>query len=246
MSEGLRCRLTAIPGETPKGILSKPMTLPALLGNLEVEEEAQHSEYTTVSAGQFSQGAQGGTTARMLRSLSLEALTLTWDAAWLVEADVEESDVRGALFAILRSKKPVEMLVTLDEDVSADAELRMDVTFRSVRRVIRAKEVDTRYYTLTIKEWRDPSTKRRGSSKQGRKPGVRFPTTTKLKSASTLSSLAQEFYGRADYWRDIRDANGISKKFGQNTPLVSLSRFKVGSTIKLPRVTAPSSGKTNS
>lgn len=235
MRDGVRCRLSRIPGETPKGVLDAPLTLPAVIGALEVEEEAQHSEYTTVSAGQFSQGAQGGGDARMLRALSLEALTLEWDAKWLVEHGLDPEVVRGSLYAILRSKKPVEMLLILDPNDAASAEERWNITFRSVSRVMREQEPDTRYYTIGIKEWRDPSVQRRGS-KEGRKPGVKFPATHELTDTDTLQSLSHEFYGRYDFWRDIRGANGISTRFGQNTPLVTLSRYKVGSNVKLPKI----------
>jgi nucleoid-associated protein YgaU len=73
-------------------------------------------------------------------------------------------------------------------------------------------------------------------AKESRKPGVKFPTTVKIKSSDTLQSLAHEFYGRYEFWRDIRDDNGISKKFGQNTRLVTLPKYKVGSKIKLPKI----------
>lgn len=235
MRQGIRCRLSRIPGETPKGVLDSPLTLPAVLGKIEVEEEAQHTEYSTVSAGQFSQGAQGGSDARMLRSLTLEALTLEWDAKWLTEHGLDSDAVRGSLYAILRSKKAVEMLLILDPSDPSSTEERWNVTFRSVQRVLREQEPDTRYYTIAIKEWRDPSVERRGS-KEGRKPGVKFPATHALTDTDTLQSLSHEFYGRYDFWRDIRDANGISKRFGQNTRLVTLSRYKVGSNIKLPKI----------
>lgn len=236
MSEGLRCRFSRIPGETPKGVVDHPVYMPALLGNLDVDEEAQHAEYTTVSAGQFSQGAQGGSVARMLRSLEVEGLTLDWDAEWLVDSGQDPAKVRGALYAILRSKKPVELMLTLaGSDPSIEPELHIFCTFRAVKRVMREQQPDTRYYSITIKEWRSPNVERRGT-KEGRKPGVKFPTTVKLKSSDTLHSLAHEYYGRYEFWRDIRNANGISTRFGQNTPLVDLAKYKIGSKIKLPKI----------
>jgi hypothetical protein len=154
MREGLRCRFARIPGETPKGVLDSSLTLPAVLGNVEVTEEAQHSEYDTVSAGQFSEPAQGGSVARMLRTIELEGLTLEWDAAWLVKSGQDPDKVRGTLLAILRSKKGVEILLTMPGEPTASPELRMFCTFRSVRRTMRQQENDTRYYNIAIKEWR--------------------------------------------------------------------------------------------
>lgn len=231
--EGVICRLQRIPGVTPKGVLDSPLRLPAVINAVAIEEESQHSEYTTVSAGQFSQGAQGGSVARLLRGLDLEALTLDYDAAWLTESGQEPDDVKAQLYAILRSHKAVEMMLVVK--FGETPMLRINCTFRSVREELKPQETDTTYYVISIKEWRDPSVERKGS-KEGRKPGVKFPTTHALKDTDTLESLAHDFYGKYEYWRDIRDANGISKQFGQNTPLVSLARFKVGSNVKLPKI----------
>ena len=231
MSEGIRVRLSRVAGETPRRVLDHPLVLPATMGTLSIEEESLHTEYTTVSAGQFSQGAQGGSVARQLRTTDIETLTLTWDAAWLVRRGLDPERVRRELEAVLRSHKAVELLVTLGD--GGPPELRVYCTLRTIKRELRPGETDTRYYTVSIKEWRDPSVKRRGQ-KEGRKPGVTFPLTVKLKATDTLHSLAHEYYGRYEFWRDIRDANGSPKRFGQNTPLVKLGRFKVGSKIKMP------------
>jgi nucleoid-associated protein YgaU len=233
MSEGARCRFMRIPGETPKGILDQPMVLPAVLNALELTEESHHTEYETVQAGQFSQGNQGGSVARMLRAIQLEGLVLGWDAPWLVEAGVSEDEVRAMLAAVLRSHKPVEMLLLIDE--ASPAFVRMDVTFRSLSLTSKPGEPDTTYFTVQVKEWRDPRVERKGN-REGRKPGVRFPTTVELNDTDTLESLAHEYYGTYSSWRAIREANGISTKFGQSTPLVTLPAYKVGSRIKLPKI----------
>lgn len=237
MSEGARCRFSRIPGQTPKGVLDSSLTLPAVIGNLELEEEAQHTDYTTLSAGQFSERAQGGTVARMLRAINVEGLTLDWSAAWLVEQGLTAEAVKGALAQVLRSKKPVEMLLMVGTDPTVEPMVRMNVTFRGLKWTLRTQENDTRYLNLTIKEWRDASVERKGTV-EGRKPGVKFPATHALNKTDTLQSLAHEFYGTYSLWRDIRDANGISKKFGQKTPLVKLDRYKTGSIIKLPKIKA--------
>lgn len=232
--EGLIAKFSRIPGVTPKGVLDSPLRLPAVLNSVAIEEESQHSEYDTVSAGQFSQGAQGGSVARKLRGLDLEALTLDHDAAWLVESGQDPDEVKATLYAILRSHEAVEMMLVVKFGESEPL-LRINCTFRSVREELKPQEIDTLYFVLSIKEWRDPSVERKGE-KEGRKPGVKFPTTKKLDSNDTLNSLAHEYYGRYEFWRDIRDTNGITKQFGQSTPLVQLARFKVGSTIKLPKI----------
>lgn len=234
--EGVRCRLSRVPGETSKGVLDHAITLPAVLGDIDVTEEAQHTEFLTVSGGQFSQG-QLGRRARMLRSIDLEGLALEWNASWLIERGLNPVKVRNTLEGVLRSRQPFELLLTLREGDSAATELRMSATVRSWKWTLKQGERDTRYYQLTIREWRPLHSQRRGTH-EGRKPGVRFPTTTRLKASDTLESLAHEFYGRYSLWRHIRDANGISKRFGQRTPLVSLARYKVGSRVKLPKIRA--------
>lgn len=239
--EGLRVRFARVPGETPADVLRSPLWLPAVIGNFTFEESALHSEYDTVSAGQFSSPAQGDETARQLRTTDLDTLTVEWDPSWLVQRGLDPARVRRDLYAILRSKKPVELLATLqlgNDDV--DPELRMRVTIRSIRREMRSGEADTRYYTLSLSEWRDPSIERRGHQ-ESRKPGVKLPTTHRLDANDTLQSLAHEFYGRYDRWRWIRDANGISpKSAGAKTTLVHLVRYKVGSKVKIPKTAVKS------
>lgn len=238
--EGLIVRFDRIPGATPKGVLDQPLRLPAVLGAVSVEEEAGHSEFDTISGGQFSQPTQGGSGSRKLRGLSLEALTLDYDAEWLVESGQDPEAVKAMLYAILRSKKPVTMMIVVKWG-EPNPMLRMNCTFRSVHEELRPAENDTRYFVLGIKEWRTQSIERKGEH-EGRKPGVKFPTTVQLKSSDTLYSLAHEYYGRYEFWRDIRAANGISKKFGQSTPIVSLPAYKPGSSLKLP-IVAPASDK---
>lgn len=235
-AEGVIAKFQAIKGETPKGVLDSPLRLPAVIGNITAEEESNHSEYETVADGQFSQAQQGGGNARMLRALDgLEAIALNYDAPFLVETGQDPADVKNRLTAILRSHKAVEMMLV---PRFGDAPLlRMYVTFRSVREELRQQENDTLYFVVSIKEWRNPSVERKGSThKAARKPGVQFPTTKKLDANDTLHSLSNDYYGSYEFWRDIRAANGITPKFGQSTPLVQLPRFKVGSVIKLPKI----------
>jgi LysM repeat protein len=233
-SEGAIARFDAIKGVTGKGVLDEPLRLPAVLNTITVSEEAAHTEYDTVSAGQFSMPSQGGASARKLRGLDLETLTVSYPARFLVERNLDADDVRDRLFAILRSKKPV-MLTLVVRWGEPKPLVRMSITFRSISEELRPGESDTRYFTITIKEWRDTSVDRK-SSKASRKPGVTLPTTHKLSATDTLESLAFEYYGSYGDWRAIRDANGISKRFGQAVALVKLGRYKVGSTVKVPRL----------
>jgi hypothetical protein len=212
---------------TPKDLLQRPLYLPVVLNDFTIAEDALHTEFQTIRRGQFSQGAMGGRDATNLLTLTGETLSLAWDAAWLNSRGVTEAELRGQLFGILRSKQPVRLIVTLREV----HELRALVTIRSLQRSLRPGEVDTRYYSMQISQWRQMA---EYESREGRKPGVRLPTTHRLRAGDTLYSLAHEFYGDSNGWRAIRDANGISHKWGAKTPLVKMKRYKTGSKIKIP------------
>lgn len=231
--EGLRVRLRRIPGETPKNVLRSALILPAVMRGFSWTEEAQHAEYDTVRAGQFSQPAMGPATARQLRTVDdVETLTVEWDAPWLVEQGLDPDDVYRDLFAVLRSRRAVELLVT--PKFTERSVLRMNVTIRSISPAMREGEPDTMYYTLRLSEWRDPSTRRRGAGRS-----TTLPTTHKLTADDTLHSLAQHYYHSALAAVDIARANGIGK-WGRKTPLVKMHRFKVGSKVKIPKLVVAS------
>jgi hypothetical protein len=231
-SDGLRARFARIPGETPKTVLRLPLYLPAVLNSFGWSESFSHVEYDTIRAGQFSQPAQGPATARQLRVLDdVETLTVEWNPVWLVENAQNPEQVRAALFAIGRSRKPVELLVSLG--LGGPTLLRLNVTMRSIQAQLRSGEPDSIYYALRISEWRSAKTQRRGATPGGDK----LPTTHRLTATDTLHSLSMHYYHSANGANDIARANGITH-FGYKTPLVKYKRFKVGSKIKIPRLSS--------
>lgn len=228
--EGLRVRLSKVPGETPRDVLREPIILPAVLDGFGWTEEFLHTEYSTVRAGQFSQAAMGPTTARQLRGVDdVNTLTVEWDPPWLVEQGQDPKDVHDTLFAIGRSRRPVELLCTPKFGPERPL-LRMDVTFRSIAVQMKRGEPDALYYVVRITEWRSASGERKG---EGR--GEQLPTTHKLTATDSLYSLAMHYYHSAGGATDIARANGI-KAFGKKTPLIKYPRFKVGSKIKIPKL----------
>jgi hypothetical protein len=234
--EGLVARFAPIKGVTPKGALDRNIYLPAMLDPFTVDETALHNEYDTLSGGHFSQPAMGDQNARQLRTVTPSAIIVDFDAPWLVATGQDPQEIRRRISEILRFKKAVHLMVFFNPSRhQATSELDMQCTFRDVSTDVRNGELETRYVTISISEWRDPRTARRSST--SRKHGVTLPTTHALKATDTLSSLSFEYYGSYAFWREIRDANGISKRFGQKTPLVKLpGRFKVGYKIKIPNV----------
>lgn len=235
---GLLARFTPVKNVTPPGVLKQKIYLPCVLGTFTVTETALHNDYNTLSSGQFSQPGAGGQGAVQLRTFDIDTLTLTWDAAWLVVTNQEESLVRSQFTKILRSRKPVQLMINFHPHPQKDPVLNIGVTLRQKSEDIRPGENDTRYMTFQIEEWRDPSTKRRGSAgTNGRKRGVSLPATVKLAADDTLDSLSQAYYGTYAGWRDIRDANGITTKFGAKSKITALGgRWKVGVNVKIPAV----------
>jgi hypothetical protein len=237
---GMVARFAPIKGVTPTGALDRRLWLPAMLDPYTIDETAQHNEYDTISGGHFSQPAQGDQNARQFRTLTIQAITVEFDAPWLVATGQDPEWVRSRLAEILRFKKPVQLTVTFNPHRGHPGpETEMYCTFRQLTQEVRNGEIETRYITIDLSEWRDPSTQRRGSAPTSRKKGVNLPTTHALTAKDTLSSLSFDYYGSYSFWRVIRDANGISKRFGQKTPLVSLpGRWKVGLKIKIPALGA--------
>lgn len=231
--EGLRVRLSKIPGETPKGVLDTALILPAVIDAFGWTEEAGHTEYDTVRAGQFSQPQLGPPTARRLRMLDdVGTLTVDWDPPWLVEQGQDPDDVHDTMYGILRSRRPCELLATPKFGPTRPL-LRVNITIRGISAVMKRGEPDSMYYTLKIVEWRNASAARRGAGVGG--DVSRLPTTHRLTATDTLYSLSMLYYHTASGATAIARANGI-KSWGKKTPLVGLARFRVGSKITIPKV----------
>lgn len=225
---GLRIRLTRIPGITAKGVLAKPLYLTPL-GPFSVSEEASHREYETHRSGQYSIPAQGPATARMLRDAGpIETMTIDWDAPWMIENN-DPQEVKAELGAVLRSRKPVELLAIMKLGQGPE-ELRMYVTLRRSTRELRPGEADTRYWTIEIREYRKNEMDRKSADAAN----DRLPRTVTLHTGDTLESLAARWHGSPNSWRSVGNANGL-RAWGRRTPIVNSSRFKAGDRFKIPK-----------
>lgn len=239
--EGLVARFSPIAGITPRGALNKSVWLPAVLNTWTIVETALHNEYDTLSGGHFSQPAMGDGDARQFQTVNPDTMVVAFDAPYLVATGQDPNDVRTQLKSVLRYRKPVHLLVVINPNPWGwPPEVDMYCTLRQTSEDVRPGEGESRYLTINISEWRDPSSSRRTAtptSGTSRKKGVKLPTTHKLTAADTLDSLSYEYYGRYDHWRDIRDANGVSAKWGQKTPLVQqFGHWRVGYKVKIPKV----------
>lgn len=220
----LRVRLSRIPGETPRGILDKPLYLPAVLGDFTVVEEASFEEYQTHRAGMFSAPASGPATARQLRTVDLQALTIDWRAPWVTYSSPRH--VMNTLNAILRSRRPVELFAIRRH--GDPSELRMHVNLRRLERTLRPGEADTRYWSIAITEWRNPRTRRRSDHES-----LNFPLSIQIDKKTTLHSLAARWYKDSTQWRLIGGANGLDA-WGPRTAIVKSGLFKAGQKVIIP------------
>lgn len=230
MPAGLRIRLKRVRGVTEKGVLPAPLVLPALIGGeFSWTEEASFREYETHRAGQFAIPAGGGRGARMLRDISdLETLTLDWDAPWLQEAGISHGEMRRQIMAIHRARTPVELLASVMPEGAE--ELRCLITIRSITKVLRHGEADTRYWTLSIREHRQAETERRTADAKDDK----LPTRHRITEDTTFRSLARHYYGSEKNWKAIAKANGMPK-WGGRTPIAKSKKFKVRDFVKIPK-----------
>lgn len=237
---GLVARLSPVKGVTSPAVIKHNVYLPCILGTFTVAETALWNDYNTVSAGQFSQPGAGGPGAQQLKTMTLDTLTLAWDAKWMVVTNQSERVIRDTLQRILRRRQPVMLMINFNPKPDKTPVYFEAISIRNTSTDIRPGEGDTHYITIGIEQWRDTTTGRRGSTTGdgARKRGVSLPATVKLAAGDTLDSLSFAYYGTYAGWRAIRDANGITKKFGPKSAIVGLAKWKVGSKIKIPAATA--------
>jgi hypothetical protein len=233
---GLRVRLRRVQGLTPKNTLREPLYLPCLIGQEFIQiKTAGHSEWQTVSAGEFSQG-WGGKRAPTLDDLSFDSLSLTWDADWLTNPDTDPDEMRRELDRVLGSRKAFHLAIFLYPN-GRGAEARGLYTLRSVERRLPRGEPDTRYYTLQFKEFREPNQRRRSSRKS-----ERLPVRHLVQKGDTLRKLAKRYYGDGSLWRVIANVNGISN-WGSEDDLTKIKRFeKDGARITVPDIESDAGG----
>lgn len=244
-SDGFLCLLSAIRGETHPSTLKKPLYLPALVGDLAYQEEAGHQDYDTVRRGEFSQpeGGRGLKTAKKLLTATLDVYTSWFDVGFLpdIPQSLDPDELRAQLFDIARARRAFDLKVW--RRGFETAEINTAVTLRSGQFTVKSGEAGSRYISIDVKEWRDPTVDRRTST-ASRKKGVKLPTTHALTATDTLTSLSQEYYGSPNYWRTIAQANGITK-WGSKTLLASptaplsggvsaLPPYAVGAVIRIP------------
>jgi hypothetical protein len=224
---GLNVSLTAVPGMTRRGILSSQLVIPVVVNEeFTHAKEGGHNDYDTVGAGSFSQPF-GGYHAPRLRTTNLDGMAMTWDPAWMKEGGEDHAVVRAALEELADSRSPFHFFAWLP--ATGDVEVDMYATLRRFEARLRHGETDTRYFNLDVSQYRQPKLQRAG------KRTPKLPTKHTLRAGDTLASLSQHYYLTRQWWRRIRDANGIGN-WGSDDPLVQSKRFKAGDRLTIPVV----------
>lgn len=231
--DGLRVRLAPISGVTPRAALADKVYFPAVTGDFEFTETASHTDYRTVSGGEFSAPAGGPPTSRDLRRFDLTVIAprAVGMDPWLVDYTATFDQVHRALFDVLRGRQPVDFLASID--LTGQSELACDVTIRSVSRKLTHAQGGYRYFSVSFAEWRDTSLRRRSTTAAPETLAAVLPTKHKLVAADTAESLARRYYGHAELSVIILSANNIPK-WGRSTALVKSAKLKVGQSITIP------------
>lgn len=235
---GIAIRLERITGRTAAGVLDFPFYLPTTLGTFAYDEDFAHIDYETIGGDQLSAPAGGSGEAKRLKDLGLDTLTLDWDAPWLAAKGIDQDYFQNTLLKLGRSRTPFTLIAVLDWT----EELRINATLRGVHKELRHGEKDTRYWTLSLKEWNLSEVERRGAGSSGAAASVgvggrSLPTTADVSNKTSYNTLADYFYGSATpkNAKAIRAANSFGTNWGLGTPLVFSPRWHVGDKVAIPR-----------
>lgn len=254
---GLRVVIEPIPGLSDEGIITRAgyyFQCPPL-EELSYEVQHSHTDYDTVSAGQFSR--RGGP---QLRTVGFDTLFVDQGSYTILDEDPVIEEAIDTLQAICASGSPFLLTCAHElppggyltwSETQAGPELQMAATLRTVRVTEKAGEPDARYATVTFVEYRAPIV---GRQRLGKRPGRRkFPRKVKLQSDGrafdedrreigspplaplTLRVLARHFYRDPSMWRQIARANGVTDWGGDHALILHSKYRRDGGTITVPK-----------
>lgn len=179
--DGLKIILRGVPNLTDPDVLDSPFFFQSPpIDNFTWTASHTHDDYDTINAGQFSRPS-----SRQLKSTSFSTLFIDWDAPWALTAAVLPIKVAHQLVAIQDTGTPFRLIVHQAELWGAHHhELDTLATLRSISVEHRGGEPDTRYVSMDVTEFRDPSARSRG-------PGNRKPPMHKLPTSARLVPVYQ-------------------------------------------------------
>jgi hypothetical protein len=170
MSGGMLARLSALAGGVtdPQAIApGSKFYLPVLLEDTEVDTEGAQTDYTSVSAGDFSQRGSGP----KLSTMTLNTMTLDTAPDWYAtpETALTHPEMKAILEAINNSRTPFDLLLTIPTTETVFH--HMHATIRSLKQGMKGKEPDTWYWTIDVEQWRSAKSGRATTGRSSRKKG---------------------------------------------------------------------------
>jgi nucleoid-associated protein YgaU len=223
---GFTAILSPLDGITPKALFPDGMiVLPCVLNDIDVAEEADIRDYSTVGAGDFTQSA-GKKTSRKLQSVSLETMLTAAKHPFIYDTnepvDVTELRVRR----VLRGRAPFQLGVRSIGRYGFP-EVDFPATMRSLSRSRKAGSPEVLWLTMAFMEWRDPSGVERAKGSTLSKVGSKLPLVETVKAGDTLESLSMKHYGTYSLWRVIAKANGLKGATASTALLPLIKRIRI-------------------
>lgn len=247
--DGLKVRLQAIKGVTPKNLLKTPYYFQCPPTDTISYSYGHNSQVYTTIPTTMSGGDYKRIGGKKLRTIAFSTLIVDTAQSFVLashlDANVsaEQDDITSLLHGMIKlaegykSEPPVFHLL-ISHDWRSHVEIAMQATLPDLSIEERGGETDARYLSVTFEQWREPFTTDQ-SLKRRRAGGKDFPITIMLKAGDTLYSLAHHYYGKKGAGRPgaqaIAKQNAITD-WGFATPLVNMKRYKVGSKLVIPEV----------
>jgi hypothetical protein len=202
----------------------------------------ESTTYMTIGRGEFSQRL-----GRRLITVSFRTLIVEWSRfairqTWDVEALTDE------LIEISEKGYPFRLVATHSYSNRPELDIEAIMTDCTPSEV--AGEIDTRYFDLSFREWRDPVVDR--ATKKKRSGGKHFPFTITLRKDGTytvvgekpgyfntkdeeltFAVIAKYAYGAPSRASVVARANGMTQ-WGLHTPLTQSRKYKDGGKIVVP------------
>lgn len=212
-----------------------------------------HSDYDTAFAGQRSRPGGRQLIEIQFNTLWLDDGSKNHAPGWaVVKQAMDPLEAKQRLIRLGRSMRPFWVMAH-QMPMWHRYDLRLQMTMRSLSSLEKHGEEDSRYFSISLKEFRDSSVQSRSNGKAGPIDRV-GPGGTTLSVAfltgdeETLYEIATKYYGSSGMWKSIKSANPVLSEIGPSdnlktkfAPLGSFSAARaVATKIWLPpRVATP-------
>jgi hypothetical protein len=254
--DGVQVTLRAIRGLTSTQVLRTPFAFQCPpLESLARDGQYAWEPYTTIRRGQFARPS-----GRQLSTIQFETVFVSYDVQGTVLADdgVDSRNpvlLASRLEAIMRRGTPFELMIGQKRlwgqlDVHWGPSNENAAVLTGVRVEERAGEVDARYLTVSLQEFRSVELLRKNQG-TGHSRGRDLPiklhinqlghvTGAAFKGKATLHNLAVHFYGEASMWKGIVRRNGALKGVAPSDDLGTVADHRKDNklVVVIPALTA--------